>query len=178
MFAKKFVRTAHGLHIHKGMKHPIYIRCEICGKPFMAQRSHAPRRRFCSYECCWEWKSKYWKPKFTVERNEKISKTKTGVLRPDLIGENNPSKRPEVIEEQRKKFKGRCTWREAGWKHNPFYGRKHTKETRELISRKLSGENHPGFGKSRSKNEIEKMMKSEYHQSLYGEKNTRKKPRK
>ncbi len=30
---------------------PVELTCQKCGKKFMAKAAHAPRRKFCSYEC-------------------------------------------------------------------------------------------------------------------------------
>lgn len=49
--------------------------------------------------------------------------------------------------------------------HNPFYGKKHTEETRKKISEACGGENHPNYGKRLSEETRKKMsdaMKAYY----------------
>ena len=42
---------------------------------------------------------------------------------------------------------------------NPFYGRKHSDETKQKISDANSGENHPSYGKKHSKETLKKISK-------------------
>lgn len=97
-----------------------------------------------------------------------------------MKGKNNPMKNPETakkVSELKKHqpgfFKGhhhtektkqilRNKTLNLGWsgENHPFYGRKHTEESRKKISDKLKGENHPLFGKHLSDETREKMSKS------------------
>jgi group I intron endonuclease len=70
-------------------------------------------------------------------------------------------------DEQRKEISRRITG-----KGNPFYGKKHTKETKSLISQNhadFNGENHPSYGLTRSEESRKRMSKS--HADVSGENN-------
>lgn len=62
--------------------------------------------------------------------------------------------------------------------YNPFYGKKHTEETCELLSERLSGENNPNFGKpmtAKQKQKISDTKKGKYcgeKNPFYGKKHT------
>ena len=82
-----------------------------------------------------------------------------------LGGDGTPG--VKMSSEQRKAVSNRISG-----KGNPFYGKKHTKETRKLISQNhadLSGTNHPSYGLKRTEETKKKM--SENHADVSGENN-------
>lgn len=108
--------------------------CAICGTPTRkVGEKHPPT---CSRECL----SKYRKTlvgenapafghKLTDASKKKIGKANSGP-KPYLLGENSPSKRPDVRE---KISKTRIERKVAVGKNNPMYGKKHTKESLKKI---------------------------------------------
>lgn len=83
---------------------------------------------------------------------ENCSVRNSGKLNPNygnghkIAGDKNPSKRAEVRKKLSIANKGKNNAMYNIDKNHPMYGRKHTKETREKISKSLSGEKHPHFG--------------------------------
>lgn len=69
-----------------------------------------------------------------------------------INGHNGRGKKRPDTSERNKKWTG---------KNNPFYGKKHTKETKQKNSKANSGENHPFFGKKRP--DISERMKGKNH---------------
>lgn len=89
-------------------------------------------------------REKYWIKYYNTYINKKHYNLTPG-------GDFNPSRVPEVAKKISKSVSG---------EKNPFYGKKHTKESREKISKNhkdISGENNPNYGKKIS-NEVRKKM--------------------
>ena len=91
-------------------------KCLICGKEFKVFPYQIKRRRgkYCSRKCFWEglkghFVSKEAKKKMSKMKKRNPTKYWLGKIRPEMMGKNNPSKKPEV----KKKLSGRNHW---NWK--------------------------------------------------------------
>ena len=73
-----------------------------------------------------------------------------------LGGDLNPMKHPEIAKKLSGKGNGMYGVRLFGNK-NGFYGKKHTKKTKELMSKRMRGKNNPNYGKHRSE-EVKKKI--------------------
>ncbi len=90
---------------------------------------------------------------FTKQHRRNISKASEGRISPNKGKNLSESHKTKLSKSMKGRYKG---------KKNPFYGKKHDKETRELISKKLSdgrlnGEKNPFYGKEHSKETLKKL---------------------
>ena len=83
------------------------------------------------------------------ETKDKIRKKLTGRKQTDetkaKIGKGNRGKRRS--EETKAKLREKALARDMSGERNPHYGKKHTDETKAIISAKMSGTNSPSYGK-------------------------------
>lgn len=104
-----------------------------------------------------------------------------------MLGDNNPMKNPEIAKKVSDFKKGKPSFFKGKHhsektkqllsertkqlnfvgKNHPMYGKTHSPETRDVLSKKLSGANHPLFGKHLSKETREKMSKSRLENSVF-----------
>lgn len=144
-----------------GKDHPLYeskiVECNNCGSSLEKQPHELEKndKAFCDYECKGKWLSKNRKGK-----NHPGWKAKGDVCcdwcgkefhkRPSNLKENNFCSRNCLGNWQSENNTGES---------NPFYGKSHSEEFKERLSRERSGKRSPNYGIERSKEFKEKLSK-------------------
>ena len=127
----------------------ILKKCEFCNSDMMLKINKNKKsinygkiikihknKKFCSKECQIEWqKTISWEERVGKETAEKIRKESS--LR--VSGENNPTKNKDVAKKVSESLKIYFKYNPRYDEKNPFYGKKHTDEYKNISSEKRKG---------------------------------------
>lgn len=130
--AKFHLRNRSESHIGQSIKNKIIVRCKQCNEEIKVYPSIGIRRQFCSKECKYAWQSKH----VRGINHPTFKRIKVMCIR------CNEEFEVKAYEKDRKYCSRECAEKDMIGTKNPFYGKKHTKETRNKMSgRSVSEEN-------------------------------------